>query len=601
MLTTALLAVASSALSVTRGSSREDVANFVEAVEANPAHGIVFGFAGDRQGFRTVDNVVRAARDAGLVLDLPRDAPFGSFRVPFEHDKSKVEELVSRLLDDGTLGWLEVDKVLLDEPVDVGDERRTMRGATRRYSDSGEMGWGLQSIDVNKAWTYSKGKGAIIMVAEKGIQTSHADLNAALWTNQSEIADNSDSDGNGYVDDVHGIAVRARDGNIETTASKNDHGSHVAGIVAARQNGVGFTGVAPESELLICNFMYMSDMLRCAMYAAEVGARVINFSFGSSGCCSSLYDALLNYLADHDTILVTSAGNDGCDLDTTPMEPQGMVHPNLITVANVTYDDVLSSKSCYSRSLVELAAPGTYIKSSVKPDSWVSMSGTSMASPFVAGCLGLMFAAQPMLPAVEATRILYQTVRKVDALEDKTISGGTLDCGRAVEAATKYVPSTTTEAPTTEATVPTTTTIPTTTTTTNATNTPTSTTTSTTRRTTTTIPARTSTTAFDCTQREYLIKDDMIYYWKDVPVWESWCSAMIAAKDDCKAALDFALSAINGDCGLGEPSITPNDSNVAGCKKCEATVEVMAPYCTACFDEDCCAALPGFCSWVPCE
>ncbi|KAH0487119.1 MAG: uncharacterized protein KVP18_000005 [Porospora cf. gigantea A] len=132
--------------------------------------------------------------------------------------------------------------------------------------------------------------------------------------------------------------------------SAGTHGSHVTGIVGARLNGKGIAGVAPEAELIHCRTKYGRDTLKCAEYAHKLGVRVLNYSMGAKSCCSESYNNLFETLETRDMLFVTSAGNEAKDLDFFPMEPQGIVHPNQITVAALSerYDPSVASHTAVS-------------------------------------------------------------------------------------------------------------------------------------------------------------------------------------------------------------------------------------------------------------
>ena len=102
---------------------------------------------------------------------------------------------------------------------------------------------------VAEAWSQSRGAGVVVAVLDSGVRLSHPDLEKSIWRNPAEVPGNGvDDDRNGYVDDVHGANIKTRNGAVD---DDNGHGTHVAGIIAARAgNGIGIAGIAPEAKIM---------------------------------------------------------------------------------------------------------------------------------------------------------------------------------------------------------------------------------------------------------------------------------------------------------------------------------------------------------------
>ncbi len=309
--------------------------------------------------------------------------------------------------------------------------------------------WSLRNLsspghDINAAagWqTLNSASNIVVAIVDSGIRNTHEDLAANLWTNPKEIADNGlDDDGNGIVDDVHGINAINSTGNIMDDAG---HGTHVAGIVgAAGNNGVGIAGVAWKVQLMACKFLDnagngdTSDAIRCIDYARRNGAHIINASWGGTDYSAALNTAIANARAAG-IIVVTAAGNDSVNIDSTPLYPACFTLDNIVVVAGTSRADVVdSSYSNYGPINVDLCAPGTGIYSTW--NSWdgayTYLSGTSMAAPHVAGVLALMKARFPAMSSAQLIARLYSTVDIIPALAGKCKTGGRVNLGRALGA-----------------------------------------------------------------------------------------------------------------------------------------------------------------------
>ncbi|HBS41433.1 MAG TPA: hypothetical protein DEA26_02045 [Oceanospirillales bacterium] len=225
-------------------------------------------------------------------------------------------------------------------------------------------------ITAQKAWNRSTGESSVIVgVIDTGIAYDHPDLAANIWVNTGEIPDNGiDDDGNGYVDDIHGINCITGSGD---PYDDQGHGSHVAGTIAAvMDNGEGVVGVAPGVTLMGLKFLSAEgsgssdDALECLLYSVEMGANLTNNSWGGGFPSFSMKRAI-DLAGDAGQLFVAAAGNDGTDNDVRPHYPSNYTSANLVSVANSDHNDMLDSSSNYGAVSVDLAAPGTGILSTV--------------------------------------------------------------------------------------------------------------------------------------------------------------------------------------------------------------------------------------------
>jgi thermitase len=227
--------------------------------------------------------------------------------------------------------------------------------------------WGMVKVQAPEAWAVTTGSPSItIAILDTGVDQDHPDL-------ASKIVKNIDFTGSASVDDVYG------------------HGTHVAGIAAAMtNNGIGVAGLGYSATIM--NVKVLGDTGSGAyswvasgiIWAADNGAEIINMSLGGSSASSTLEDAI-NYAWSKGVVVVAAAGNSG---STTPSYPA--YYTNCIAVAATDSNDNLASWSNYG-DWVDVAAPGVSIYSTLINNGYGYKSGTSMASPHVAGLAALVF------------------------------------------------------------------------------------------------------------------------------------------------------------------------------------------------------------------
>lgn len=292
-------------------------------------------------------------------------------------------------------------------------------------------------IDAPEAWELSTGSRAVLVgVIDTGIDHTHPDLVANMWTNPGEIASNGlDDDGNGYVDDTRGWDFANNDNN---PMDDNNHGTHCAGTIGGvGNNGAGVTGVNWQVSLVGLKFLSASgsgatsDAVEATAYATSIGVDLTSNSWGGGGFTQSLKTEI--DAADAAGILfVAAAGNETTDSDITPNYPSGYASPNIISVASTTRTDGLSSFSNYGATTVDLAAPGSEIYSTTPGNTYQSFSGTSMATPHVAGACALLKAYRDSLSHSEIKDLLMQSVDVVPALSGRCITGGRINLHKAL-------------------------------------------------------------------------------------------------------------------------------------------------------------------------
>jgi subtilisin family serine protease len=300
--------------------------------------------------------------------------------------------------------------------------------------------WALsqpRAVGAAEAWTQSQGQGVVVAVLDSGVQLDHPDLKANLWSNAGEVAGNRrDDDGNGYVDDVHGANLFSGNGHV---ADDEGHGTHVAGIVAARAgNGTGGSGLAPQARIMavkVLDSTRSGDSATLAAgirYAVDEGARILNVSINGDATTSDLTSAL-RYAGQKGATIVASAGNNSRNLDLQPSFPAASTEPAVLSVTAAGESGGLLDFANRGLTTVDLAAPGDTILSTARASGYENRSGTSMAAPFVAGGLALLAAARPDMSQAALRGALMSSAPRRGGLAGLLGSGG-LDVGAAMHA-----------------------------------------------------------------------------------------------------------------------------------------------------------------------
>jgi len=322
-------------------------------------------------------------------------------------------------------------------------------------SNTGGWPGGVPGADISALEGWSRIRSAqpvTVAVIDTGVQIDHPDLAGRIWVNPGEIPGNGlDDDGNGLVDDVNGWDFDAGDASLHDDAAGDRHGTHVAGVIAARRgNGVGIAGVADNARIMPLKFISASgtgwnvDAVSAIQYAVAKGARVINASFGGPSYDQVLCDAI-SWANAQGVLVVVAAGNSGANLDSAGAWPAKCPAPDLVTVTSFGHTGALSPFSNRSATHVDLAAPGEVTISTV-PGGYAYMSGTSMATPHVAGVAATVLGQSPLLTPAQVRQTLLGGAVAVPDLASAVAGGRRLDLDGALAAA-GVAPGPDTEAP----------------------------------------------------------------------------------------------------------------------------------------------------------
>jgi subtilisin family serine protease len=350
-----------------------------------------------------------------------------------------------------------IDSLNADPRVDVA-EQNPLYSLTKTPNDALlSTLWGLENdgtggtedadIDATNAWdVQTDAADVVVAVIDTGIDYTHEDLTQNMWKNPGEIADDGiDNDGNGYIDDVYGYDFFNGDSN---PYDDHSHGTHVAGTIGAiGNNGIGVTGVTWDVQLAalkVCGTEYCSGsaIIEAIAYAATMGIPISNNSYGGGGYSAIVEAAIDEAGKNANHLYVAAAGNNASDNDENPFYPASYDSDYILSVASTTRSDVLSYFSNYGKTSVDIAAPGSSIRSTTPNDSYGYKSGTSMAAPHATGSAALLLGNDDTLTPLQLRSRLINNGDQIDSLAGKTLSDSRLNIDNALASLTENTPPT---------------------------------------------------------------------------------------------------------------------------------------------------------------
>jgi len=288
-------------------------------------------------------------------------------------------------------------------------------------------------IDAPEAWnSFTGSPNMVVADIDTGLDMTHPDIAANVYTNPGELPGNGlDDDGNGFVDDMHGWDFAYNDNDpSDTDIVCNGHGTHTAGTIGAvGNNGVGVTGVNWQVKIMPLKIFKSfggacgastSDIIMAVNYAASMGVRVSNNSYGSNTASQPEKDAIGAWKS----IFVAAAGNSGQNTDNFPQYPAAYDLPNIISVAATDHNDSMAFFSNFGMTSVDLGAPGVAILSTTPGNTYGILSGTSMSAPHVTGAATLLMAKDPTLTVNE---VKWRILAGVDPAALPVATGGRLN------------------------------------------------------------------------------------------------------------------------------------------------------------------------------
>lgn len=332
---------------------------------------------------------------------------------------------------------------------------------------------GKGSISADQAWNLGvggkdiRGNDIVIAIVDEGFDYNHTDLKPNVWINQAEIPNNGlDDDDNGFVDDYFGWdAYKNTGANLRT----GYHATHVAGTAGAKgSNSLFVTGINWDVKLMslvgasvttsvvVKAYDYLISQKKLWLESkGEKGANIVvnNSSFGVdyADCKSPEYQVwneLYDAMGRVGILSAVATANMNIDVDAKGDVPSGCESAYVISVTNTNRDDVRGS-SGFGKLSIDLSAPGTQIFSTLPNNKVGLLSGTSMATPHVAGAVGFLHSVassdlnlkvlnNPSAGALAIKQMLLSGVDPIDSLKDITVSGGRLNLFKAATSVNAY-------------------------------------------------------------------------------------------------------------------------------------------------------------------
>ena len=300
-------------------------------------------------------------------------------------------------------------------------------GLNNTGQSGGTAGADIKAAD---AWDISTGSHDIIIgIIDTGMDYNHPDLIDNRWVNPGNLPGST-----------YGYSTL----NDEQDPMDSDsHGTHVAGTIGGSgNNGVGVSGVNWNVTLLPCQFLgpdggSTAGAIECINYFTDlklnygVDIKATNNSWGGGGFSETLRAAIESG-GEAGILFIAASGNAGGNADSAPMYPAAYDLDVIVSVASTDRNDNMSGFSNYGVTSVDLGAPGSDILSTVPGNGYATYSGTSMASPHVAGAAALLWSVNPDLTADEMKTILMESGDSLVALEGKTVSGKRLNLANAM-------------------------------------------------------------------------------------------------------------------------------------------------------------------------
>jgi cell wall-associated protease len=370
---------------------------------------------------------------------------------------------------EGAMGSVEVNEKMLLDAIEAFDKKYPGKKLTPEYMDSFDGGEDEQMQVVQRIFSQVGQFGIEIKTTaeiKEEIRTGYAEAKEH-YANDLEFLYNPDFNSREIVGDNYADSYEMYYGNNDVQGDFNFHGTHVAGIVGAvRNNDKGVQGIVENVQLMIIRTVpdgdeRDKDVANAIRYAVDNGASVINMSFGKGQSWDKrAVDKAVKHAMKKDVLLVHAAGNEAADNDefdhypTPTFEKKGLFGKkhadNWIEVGALSPDpgeDAIASFSNYGGETVDLFAPGVQVNSTAPDNSYRPASGTSMASPVVAGVAALIRSYYPALTAKQVKSILMSSTVPITnkvkqpgtgdvvAMSELCITGGMISAEKAFKAA----------------------------------------------------------------------------------------------------------------------------------------------------------------------
>lgn len=363
-------------------------------------------------------------------LQMIQDYEDGSFLI-VEPIGAVTSGTVDALMADSAVAYVAPDYIMSIPVLQASEDVRPTADSPIANDPYFNKLWGMTNCGATKAWPQIHDSAKIIVaVIDTGVDYTHPDLKDNMWSRNGQY-------GYDFYDDD------------SDPLDEQNHGTHCAGTIGGiGNNGVGVVGVSWNTQIMALRFLgpdgagATSDAVKCIDWAVDNGAHIISNSWGGPDTSPELAEAVAR--AERKGVLfVAAAGNTGGggnNNDQRPSYPSSLRSANVISVGAIDVNNARGSFSHYGKQSVDIGAPGVDILSTVRNNKYDTYSGTSMATPHVAGAAALVWAASFSSPTQNPTQmakvrdLIYENARPVAALKDfwgqsapAKIPGGVLD------------------------------------------------------------------------------------------------------------------------------------------------------------------------------
>ena len=364
--------------------------------------------------------------------------------------QANIADAIAQLQGDGAVDFVEPNWVV-QHAATSNDPYFTNGSLWGMYGDNSSPAnaFGSRAAEV---WAKTGGtncSSVIVGIIDEGYMFNHTDLAANAFKNPRDSTfDGVDNDGNGLVDDVYGWDFDGNNSSVFDGAT-DDHGTHVAGTIGGvGGNGTGVAGVCWSVKLMSAKFLgsrggTTANAIKAVDYFTDLkvaqGLNIVatNNSWGGGGFSQALKDAIDRANAAG-ILFIAAAGNSGANNDATAAYPSGYTSANVIAVAALTSTGALASYSQFGATTVDIAAPGSGVWSTVPvaggsrknpiiTSGYASYSGTSMATPHVAGAAALYAARNPGANAAQIKAAILGTATPTPSVNGRVLTNGRLN------------------------------------------------------------------------------------------------------------------------------------------------------------------------------
>jgi subtilisin family serine protease len=396
----------------------------------------------------------RDVQDLDNQMDADRDEQIGGAGVRRVHSRSfDTETLLAFLRTDARVAYAEPNYIV--HAVATPNDPRFASlwglnntgqnigcGASCYGSPAGTTG---AHISATSAWDISTGsRSTVVGVVDTGIDYNHPDLAANVWSAPTAFTVTVGGRAINCAAATHGFnAIN----NTCNPLDDHDHGSHTSGTIGATgNNAVGVVGVNWIASIMGAKFLDASGsgttaaainaieftIQAKAVFGASANVRVLSNSWGGGGFSQALLDEI-NKANANGMLFVAAAGNSSANNDVTPNYPSNYNAPNIVAVAATDNNDMLANFSNYGQTTVHLGAPGVDVLSTTRNNTYSYFSGTSMATPHVAGAAALVLSKCALTTAALKSNLL-NNVDVIGSLAGRTTTSGRLNVNKAIRA-----------------------------------------------------------------------------------------------------------------------------------------------------------------------